>query len=111
MTDPDATLHALLQTARLHAHEVVAQAKRSTDLWELQLSVLRTTYAPWDIDREQDTAGRFWWTAVLRQPVTLEMAAAGVLPKAGQPDAIGLAAALAWQSALLHTARLRAEPP
>ncbi len=100
MTEAD--LYALVRAADRNVRQVVAQAAALQDWAGRQISVLRNTYPAWDIDREQDASGQVWWKAELRQPLTATMAAAGVLRSIRQPDAIALAATLAWQAALLH---------
>lgn len=103
MTDDE--LLTLLRKTSESARDVMAQAALLQDLRGRQLSVLRNTYPGWDIDFERDSAGRLWWTAELRKAVTVEMVAAGVVQCVRQPDAIALAATLAWQSALVHNCR------
>lgn len=103
MTDDE--LLALLRATSESAREVMAQAALLQDLRGRQLSVLRNTYPGWDIDIERDSAGQLWWTAELCKAVTVEMVAAGVVQCVRQPDAIALAATLAWQSALVHNCR------
>ncbi|MEV4353251.1 hypothetical protein [Nonomuraea sp. NPDC049625] len=90
--------------------QVVAQAALLQDWAGRQLSTLRSTYPAWDIGRERDVSGQMWWTARLRQQLSLDMVAAGVLQTVQQPDAIALAAALAWQTAFLQYARARVAP-
>ncbi|MEV0382900.1 hypothetical protein [Nonomuraea sp. NPDC050643] len=69
-----------------------------------QLSVLSVTYPGWDIGIAHDESGLLWW-ATLRRPVTERMRASGVAEWVRQPDAIALAATLAWQTSLVHNAR------
>ncbi|MEV0633246.1 hypothetical protein [Nonomuraea wenchangensis] len=98
-------VRALVQVADRNMRQVVASAALQQDLAGRQLSTLRNTYPAWDIDRERDAAGQVWWTATLRRPVTADKAAVGVLPRVRQPDPIALASTLAFQSALLYSAR------
>jgi hypothetical protein len=94
----------------IDVHDLVRAATVLQDWAGRQLSTLRTTFPAWDIERERDPAGRMWWTARLRRPLTADMAVAGVLRTVQRPDAIALAGALAWQTALLHHARSNGEP-
>ncbi|WP_433511732.1 hypothetical protein ACQP2T_49410 [Nonomuraea sp. CA-143628] len=103
MTDDE--LIALHRDASQSARDAMAQAAVLQDLRGRQLSVLRHTYPGWDIGFERDPTGRMWWTAELRQAITLDMVTAGVAQCLRQPDAIALAATLAWQSALVHNCR------
>ncbi|MFG1958840.1 hypothetical protein [Nonomuraea sp. NPDC049028] len=103
MTDDE--LLTLLRATSESARDVMAQAALLQDLRGRQLLVLRSTYPGWDIDFERDSTGQLWWTAELYKAVTLEMVAAGVVQCVRQPDAIALAATLAWQSALVHNCR------
>ncbi|MEV1241620.1 hypothetical protein ACIBO2_15140 [Nonomuraea sp. NPDC050022] len=103
MTDDE--LLALLRTTSESAREVMAQAAVLLDLRGRQLSVLCSTYPGWEIDFGRSVSGQMWWTAELRKAVTVEMVAAGVVQCVRQPDAIALAATLAWQSALVHNCR------
>ncbi|KAB8184298.1 hypothetical protein FH608_048305 [Nonomuraea phyllanthi] len=100
-----------LQATNGDLRRVVARAALLLDVAGRQLSTLRSTYPVWSIDRQRDDAGRVWWTAMLRTPFTVEMAAAGIWETVWQPDAIALAATLAWQSALLDTVRAGARGP
>ncbi|MEU8362306.1 hypothetical protein AB0C27_40440 [Nonomuraea sp. NPDC048882] len=70
-----------------------------------QLGVLSATYPAWDVDLSRDEAGRVWWVAKLRRPITQAMQAGGVVERVRQGDAIALAATLAWQSSLIHNTR------
>jgi hypothetical protein len=103
MTDDE--LLTLLRATSESAREAMAQAALLLDLRGRQLSVLRNTYPGWDIDFERSVSGQVWWTAELRKAFTVEMVAAGVVQCIRQPDAIALAATLAWQSALVHNSR------
>ncbi|WP_188194529.1 hypothetical protein [Nonomuraea sp. SYSU D8015] len=105
-----AEVHGPVQAAGQNVRQVVAMAVIQQGLAGRQLSTLRNTYPAWDIDREQDASGQVWWIARLCRPVTADMAAAGVQPTVRQPDAIALAATLAFQSALLYNARSRTGP-
>ncbi|MEV4114545.1 hypothetical protein [Nonomuraea sp. NPDC049695] len=100
-------LDGLIPVAAQDMRQVVAQAALLQDWAGRQLSTLRNTYPAWDIERERDASGQMWWTARLRQQLNLDMVAAGVLQTVRQPDAIALAAALAWQTAFLQNARTR----
>lgn len=80
------------------------------DMRERQLSVLRNTYPGWDIRLEQDGFGHPWWTALLRQRVTVHMVTGGVMQGLRRRDAIALASALAWQTALLYIVRVPGPP-
>lgn len=72
------------------------------DLKPRQLDVLRTTYPGWEIWYGYDSAGRLWWVADLRRPLTAAMQAAGVLARVQCRDPIELASALAWQVSYVH---------
>ncbi|NBE97471.1 hypothetical protein FE391_29585 [Nonomuraea sp. KC401] len=104
-------MQELLQTTEGDLRWVAARAALLLDVAGRQLSTLRNTYPAWDIERHRDDAGRVWWTATLRAPFTVEMMAAGVWATVRQTDAMALAATLAWQSSLLHTARGRTRVP
>ncbi|PZG03075.1 hypothetical protein, partial [Nonomuraea aridisoli] len=65
-----------------------------------QLHALRTTYPAWEIHYSPDPGH---WTAVLRRPLTAQLAAGGVRKRLAAPDAITLASALAHHTTLLHT--------
>jgi hypothetical protein len=67
-----------------------------------QLHALRTTYPAWEIHFSPDPGH---WTAVLRRPLTAQLAAGGVRKRLAGPDAITLASALAHHTTLLHTRR------
>lgn len=101
----DTELRELVSVTDRGVHEVVAQAALKQDLRGRQLSVLRNTYPAWDISYARDASGCRWWTAALRQPLTVELVAAGVMSPVRREDAIALASTLAWQSALLHSVR------
>ncbi|TMR89125.1 hypothetical protein [Nonomuraea basaltis] len=103
-------VHGPVQAAGQNVRQVVAQAAVLQDWAGRQLSTLRNTYPAWQIEHEKDASGEVWWTARLLPTFTVDMAAAGVLQTVRQPDAIALAATLAWQTALLHNARSRTGP-
>ncbi|SDL72556.1 hypothetical protein SAMN05421874_1284 [Nonomuraea maritima] len=86
--------------------EAMAQAALVQDLRGRQLSVLRNTYPGWDIDAPNDSSGAQSWTARLRIPLTFELMTAGAQQSVAQVDAIALASALAWQTALINNGRL-----
>ncbi|QFY12560.1 hypothetical protein GBF35_43645 [Nonomuraea phyllanthi] len=73
-----AELQELLEVTNGDLRRVVARAALLLDVAGRQLSTLRSTYPAWSIERQRDDVGRVWWTAVLRTPFTVEMAAAGV---------------------------------
>lgn len=98
----DARLHVLVRATDQNVRQAIAQAAIRQDLRARQLSVLSTTYSAWDISYERDASGGHWWTAVPRRPLTLELVSAGVMSRVRREDAIALASALAWQSALLQ---------
>lgn len=99
----DAELDLLLHVVEEDLRRTVAKASLLQNWTDRQLSVLRNTYPAWNIGIEHDERGLLWWAAVLPLTLTTEQLAIGVAPRMRQPDAIALAAALAWQSALLHT--------
>lgn len=103
-------VHGLTQAGGQNIRQVVAKVAVLQDWAGRQLSTLRNTYPAWEITREHDASGQAWWTARLLPTFTVDMAAAGVLRTVRQPDAIALAATLAWQAALLHNARSRTGP-
>lgn len=82
-----------------------SSAESETQLAGRQLEVLRTTYPAWEIQVRTDEPGATRWTAVLRRPITAQMAAAGLRRRICGPDAITLAGALAHQVSLLHNRR------
>ena len=95
----------------MSVQRAMAQAALLRDLRARQLAVLCTTYPAWDVDCERDPSGHLWWTAELRRPITLELVTAGVMRTVQREDAIALASALAWQSALVHSVRDRTGSP
>lgn len=82
-----------------------ARALAERDLRARQLDVLRNTYPAWTVHTETDDNGALVWVASLAFPYTSELKRAGVYQVIRQPDAIALAAALAWQSACLYLAQ------
>jgi hypothetical protein len=81
---------------------VAARAAAAREPFELrQLAELQNTYPGWDISRVRDDSGRLRWLAVYGGPFTDEMRAADAATTILEPDAVTLAATLAWQSALI----------
>lgn len=97
--------YAALQVVDPNIRLVVAQEAPVLDRTAHQLSVLSNTYPGWDIGYDRDSTGQVRWTAELRRIITLDMVKAGVVRYIRQPDAIALAATLAWQSSLVHNGR------
>ncbi|MFI7701708.1 hypothetical protein [Nonomuraea sp. NPDC049480] len=107
----DVELRSLVEITDQNVRQVMARAALLQDWAGRQLSTLRNTYPAWNIDRERGPAGEVSWTAELRRELTPALVAAGVMSTIRQPDAIALAATLAWQAALLHNGgRSRAGP-
>lgn len=102
MTDTD--IQALVQAVDSSAQQIVAEAALLYDWSGRQLITLRNTYPAWDIEVVEATPGKPQWVAVLRREHTPALLTAGVATIVTQPDAIALAATLAWQSSLIHGA-------
>ncbi|MCK2219679.1 hypothetical protein MF672_038675 [Actinomadura sp. ATCC 31491] len=94
-------VYILLNAADHNVRRFMAQAAALQDWTDRQLSVLRNTYPTWGIELARDGAGYVWWTARLRQLVTVEMVAAGIRQYVYAADAIALAATLAEQTSLV----------
>lgn len=103
-------VHVHPPAAGRDARRLLALAALQQDCTGRQLSTLRNTYPAWDVQHVRDASGHVRWIATLREPLTAAMDAAGVLAYVLRPDAIALAAALAWQTALLAGARPHTGP-
>ncbi|MFI7452397.1 hypothetical protein ACIBQX_33225 [Nonomuraea sp. NPDC049714] len=109
--DTKSGLDELLRATAQSVRQASALAALIQDLRDRQLAVLRGTYPAWDIALERDSTERLWWTAVSRRPLTVELMAEGVMRIVRCEDAIALATALAWQSALINNVENRAGSP
>jgi hypothetical protein len=99
--DPEAGLDELAKAQSVR--QASALAALAQELRDRQITVLRGIYPAWDIALELDSTGRLWWTAVPNRPLTGELSTERVVRFVRYENAIALAAALAWQSALISS--------
>ncbi|WP_146178172.1 hypothetical protein [Nonomuraea fuscirosea] len=96
-----ADIEGAVARAKVAARASVARDQRA----RRDLDVLRTNYPGWNIYRRRDQNGRERWVAELISVITPEMKEAGAVATIDLSDAVALAAALSWQTDVLHQFR------